>query len=182
MKLLLDLFFTFFKIALFTIGGGYAMIPFIQRDVVELKKWMEEDEFINILAIAEATPGPVAVNTATYVGYNKKGMLGVIFATLGVVLPSFLVIILVTKFFWDFRSNEIVAKAFKGVRVAVVALIASTVLNLIKKVGMKPLTILISLIVILLLAFTKIEAVFIILFFAIGAIVVNAMKVGEIKK
>ena len=92
LKTALFLFFTMFKIGLFTFGGGYAMIAILERELVERKKWIEHDEFIDLIAIAESTPGPIAINSSTYIGYKRCGVLGSIFATLGVVLPSFIII------------------------------------------------------------------------------------------
>ncbi len=99
---LLKLFWAFFKIGAFTIGGGYAMLPLIQREVVDENNWLTTEEFIDILAIAEVTPGPVAVNTSTYVGYKVAGIKGAMFCTLGTILPSFTIILLFVNFFWGF--------------------------------------------------------------------------------
>ena len=99
LKQLFFLFLTFFKIGLFTFGGGYAMIPIIEREAVDRKNWISKDEFLDILAIAESTPGPLAINSATYVGYKVCGVLGSVFATLGVVLPSFIIIFAISFFF-----------------------------------------------------------------------------------
>ena len=92
---LIKLFFTFFKIGLFTFGGGYAMIAQIRESIVENKKWLNEDELLHIITIAEATPGPIAINMATYIGYKRKGVLGSTFATLGVIMPSFIIIFII---------------------------------------------------------------------------------------
>lgn len=174
--MLVELFLIFFKIGAFTIGGGYAMIPFIERDVVEIKKWLTEEEFIDILAIAESTPGPVAVNTATYVGYKMKGLNGVISATLGVILPSFIAIILFILFFWEFRNNSTVISALKGIRVAVVALIASAFINILRKSKLSPLIVGIAILSAFLIVYFKAEAVLIIAGFALLATIVNAYK------
>ena len=127
MELMFKLFMTFFKIGAFTIGGGYAMLPLIQREVVETHEWLTEDEFMDIIAIAEATPGPVAINTSTYVGYKMAGVKGSLICTLGTVLPSFTIILLIVKFFWQYRQNPMIEKAFLGIRPAVAALIFSAV-------------------------------------------------------
>lgn len=136
MELLFKLFMTFFKIGAFTFGGGYAMLPLIQREIVEKNKWLTNEEFMDIIAIAESTPGPVAVNTSTYVGYKMAGLKGSIFCTLGTVLPSFTIILLVSKFFWDYRQNPLIEKVFLGIRPAVAALVFSAVYKLGK--NMKP--------------------------------------------
>lgn len=139
MDLLFKLFMAFFKIGAFTIGGGYAMLPLIQTEVVEKNQWLTPDEFMDILAIAEATPGPVAVNTSTYVGYKKAGLKGGLICTLGCILPSFIIILLVVKYFWGYRDNPNVAKVFLGIRPAVAALVGSAVYKLIKQVkGNRP--------------------------------------------
>ena len=103
------------------------MLPLIQREVVETHEWLTEDEFMDIIAIAEATPGPVAINTSTYVGYKMAGVKGSLICTLGTVLPSFTIILLIVKFFWQYRQNPIIEKAFLGIRPAVAALIFSAV-------------------------------------------------------
>ena len=108
MKKLLDLFYTFFKIGLFTFGGGYAMISTIRETIVEKKQWITDDELMQIITIAESTPGPIAINMATYVGYKKGKALGSVFATLGVVLPSFIIIYLISLFLEKFMEFKVV--------------------------------------------------------------------------
>lgn len=133
--MLLRLFTTFFKIGLFTFGGGYAMIPLIQREVIERRKWIEEKDFLDMLVLAQSTPGPIAVNTAVFVGYKIAGVLGAIMATLGTVLPSFIIILLLALFFAEVRENRYVDAAFRAMRPAVVALIVAPLIGLVK--GMK---------------------------------------------
>ena len=133
--MLLELFTTFFKIGLFTFGGGYAMIPLIQREVIERRKWIEEKDFLDMLVLAQSTPGPIAVNTAVFVGYKIAGVLGAIMATLGTVLPSFIIILLLALFFAEVRENRYVDAAFRAMRPAVVALIVAPLIGLVK--GMK---------------------------------------------
>ncbi len=125
LKVLLSLFFTMFKIGLFTFGGGYAMIAIIERELVERKKHIEHDEFMNIVAIAESSPGPLAINSATYIGYKISGVLGSLIATLGVVLPSFIIIFAISLFFDKFLSLTYVGYAFKGIQACVAFLILS---------------------------------------------------------
>ena len=137
MNLLTDLFLTFAKIGLFTFGGGYAMISFIEDICVKKKKWITHDEMMNITIIAESTPGPVAVNCSTFVGYKQAGLKGAVSATIGMVLPSFIIIFLISLFLNSFLENEIVAKAFKGIKVAVGILILSVGINMIKKMKKK---------------------------------------------
>ena len=134
----LELFWIFFKIGLFTFGGGYAMIPQIKEVVIEKKKWMTDDEMLDIIAIAESTPGPIAINSATYIGYKQNKILGSIFSTLGVVLPSFLIIFIISLFFDKFLENEIVASAFVGIKCAVAFLITKAGFDMFKKIKKSP--------------------------------------------
>ncbi len=133
LKTLLTLFLTLFKIGLFTFGGGYAMIAVIERDVVEKKKWLNHEEYIDIIAIAESSPGPIAINIATFVGYKVERVLGSIFATLGVVLPSFLVIFAISFFFEQFLALEYVGYAFKGIQACIGFIILSAGIKMLKK-------------------------------------------------
>lgn len=130
---ILKLFYTFFKIGLFTFGGGYAMVGIIQAEIVEKKHWIRQDEFFEILVIAESTPGPISVNVATYVGYKVAGFIGSIFSTLGLVLPSLIIIFIISLFFEDFLTLTIVEKAFKGIKVGVMVLLVTTVIKLAKQ-------------------------------------------------
>ena len=124
------LFWTFFKIGLFTIGGGYAMIPMIRSEVISVG-WLTEAELLDFMAISESTPGPFAVNMSTFVGFNEAGILGALCATLGVVLPAFIIIIIVAKIVDKFLTNKYVKFALSGVRPVVVGLIASVAVSLI---------------------------------------------------
>ena len=133
MNTLFELFLTFTKIGAFTFGGGYAMISLIDYECVEKKKWITADEFTEMTVIAESTPGPIAINLATYTGYKKKGLLGAIVATFGVVLHSFLIILLISSVFPKYMETQIVAKAFAGIRIAVALLIIRAACNMIKK-------------------------------------------------
>ena len=121
------MFLVFAKIGAFTLGGGYAMVPIIQSEVVDKKKWIEKDEFIDILAVSQSTPGALAVNMSTFIGFKLKGTLGAAFATLGCVLPSFVSIILIAVFFKAIMGENIVQQAFMGIRPAVAALITFSV-------------------------------------------------------
>ncbi|MDR2936353.1 MAG: chromate transporter [Rikenellaceae bacterium] len=134
-KAYFELFWSFFKIGCFTFGGGYAMIPLIRREVIERRKWVGPDEFLELLALAQTSPGPIAINTSVFVGYKRFGWRGAFTATLGTVLPSFLIILAIAVFFTDVRDNPIVGRIFKGMRPAVVALIASPVYKLAKGLG-----------------------------------------------
>ena len=132
-KTLLKLFLTMFKIGLFTFGGGYAMVAIIERELVEKKKWIEHEEFMDVIAIAESTPGPIAINSATYIGYKMVGFFGSLFATLGVVLPSFIIIVIISLFYEQFIQIELVKYAFNGIQACVAYLILSAGLKMFKK-------------------------------------------------
>lgn len=120
---LLELFGVFFKIGLFTFGGGYAMISLIGHEIGERRRWIDPDELTEVFAIAESTPGPIAVNCATYVGYRREGVAGGVWATLGIVTPSFVIIYVISLFFERFMALTVVANAFRGIQVAVAFLI-----------------------------------------------------------
>ncbi len=130
-----QIFISFFKIGSFTLGGGYAMIPLIQQEVVDKKGWLKENEFVEMMAIAQSAPGPIALNTAIFVGYKARGIKGVIFSSLGTILPSFIVILLIAIIFTDFKNNPGVERVFKGIRPAVVALIAAPLYKMGKSAG-----------------------------------------------
>ena len=132
MKKSFHLFLIMFKIGLFTFGGGYAMIAILQRELVENKKWMENDEFLDVIAIAESTPGPIAINSATYIGYKMGGVLGSVFATLGIVLPSFIIILTISLFFDAFLEIKWVSYAFRGIQACVSFLILKAGLKMFK--------------------------------------------------
>ncbi|MBO5925951.1 MAG: chromate transporter [Clostridia bacterium] len=140
-KKLLDLFFTMFKIGLFTFGGGYAMVGILENELVERKKVMKSEEFLDLLAISESTPGPIAINSATYIGYKLHGVLGSILATLAISLPSLIIIYIISLFFYEFLSLTIVNYAFKGIQVAVCYLILNAGIKMFKKIKKTPLSI-----------------------------------------
>ena len=135
--LLIDLFLAFAKVGLFTFGGGYAMISIIGDNCVEKKKWITHDEMMNITVIAESTPGPIAINAATFVGCRQAGLAGALAATLGIVTPSFVVIWLISEFFENFLEITAVASAFHGIRLAVGILILNAGFNMVKKMKKK---------------------------------------------
>ncbi|MCT4620469.1 MAG: chromate transporter [Marinisporobacter sp.] len=130
MNELMRMFFIFVKIGTFTLGGGYAMIPLIQEEMVEKNKWIEEDEFIDIIALAQTIPGALAINTSTYIGYRLFGIKGALFGCIGTMLPSVVIIMMVAAFFGRLQENIWVQSVFKGIRPAVVALIVAAVLKL----------------------------------------------------
>lgn len=132
MRQLFSLFISFFKIGAFTFGGGYAMIPLIQREVIDNRHWIAEKDFLDLLTIAQSAPGPLSLNTAVFVGYRMKGYAGATAAIVGSILPSFLIILAIAISFADIRYNPVVDAAFKGMRPAVVALIISPVTRLMR--------------------------------------------------
>ena len=132
MKNLLTIFFTFLKIGAFTFGGGYAMIPLIQKEAVEHRHWVTDSDILDIVAIAESTPGPIAINAATFVGYQTKGFSGAVAATLGVVLPSFVTIFAVFHVLQAFQNAPVVEYAFNGIRVGVLVLMLKALLKMFK--------------------------------------------------
>ena len=136
--MLLSLFLTFFRIGLFTFGGGYAMISVIENICVEEKRWITQEDLVNVTVIAESTPGPVAINCATFVGYRQKGISGAVAATLGVVLPSFLIIWLISLFLDRFLEIAWVASAFRGIRIAVGLLIVDVGIRMARKMPREP--------------------------------------------
>lgn len=136
-KLLMELLLCFMKIGMFTFGGGYAMIAMIEDQCVEKKGWITHEDMMNVTVIAESTPGPIAINCATFVGYQQAGMIGALAATLGIVLPSFAIIYAVSVLFEHFLEIRIIAHAFGGIRIAVGILIADAALTMIKKMKKK---------------------------------------------
>ena len=180
----LYLFLEFFKIGLFTFGGGYAMLAQIRETVVERNEWLSDDELSEIIAIAEATPGPIAINMATFVGFKKKGVLGSTFATLGVVLPSMIIIFIISLFLEEFMKNKFVAFAFKGIKCAVAFLILRAGMGMFKKVEKKALPIIIfSLVFALMIAFELLGVKFSSVFFILagGVIGVFAYSLSLVK-
>ena len=131
-SLLLSLFLTMMKIGLFTFGGGYAMLALLEDEFVSNRKWLDKDEFLRMTAIAESTPGPIAINAATYIGYKQARVLGSLAATVGVCIPSFVIIYAISLFFDAFLSLTLVAYAFRGIRVCVIYLILSAGLKMLK--------------------------------------------------
>lgn len=183
MKVLWELFTMFFRIGAFTFGGGYAMLPIIQEEVVDNKKWLTEDEILDCFAIGQSTPGVIAVNTATFIGYKQKGIIGGITATTGVVLPSIVIITIISMFFNQFQNHKIVQHALGGIRVAVVALILNTVYKMYKKSIKDWQGISLFIAAFILIAFVEISPVFVIIISAlIGIFIGQNGKFKEIGK
>ncbi len=163
MKELLLLFAVFAKIGGFTFGGGYAMLPILQREIVDKRQWATQEELMDYFAIGQCTPGIIAVNTATFIGYKRKGVVGGIFATLGVVAPSIVIITVIAAFIQGFQHIEAVQWAFEGIRAAVVALILSAVIKLGKKSLVDVATVVIFLVVAVLSVVTDLSpAIFVV--------------------
>ena len=153
-----EMFLTFFKIGLFTFGGGYAMLALIEGELVEKKKWIEKEEFLDMVAIAESTPGPIAINSATYIGYKRGGVLGAVCSTLGVVLPSFIIIFAISLFLEAFLTFELVRYAFCGIQACVVYLIISAAAKMLKGLKKTPMSIAILCVVTLIMVALSIFA------------------------
>lgn len=175
MKMLLELFFTFAKVGVMTFGGGYAMLPILQREVVEKKKWATEEELMDYFAIGQCTPGVIAVNTATFIGQKQKGIVGGIFTTLGVVFPSLIIISLLAGVIEAFSHIQWVQHAFGGIRICVCVLILNAVIKLYKKAVVDWKTLLIFLLVTVGSIVTSLSPVIFVLVAAVLGIVIHAM-------
>ena len=175
MNIFLDMFLTFAKVGVMTFGGGYAMLPILQREVVDNKKWATEEELMDYFAIGQCTPGVIAVNTATFIGQKNKGVLGGIIATLGVAFPSLIIISLLAGIIEAFSHITVVQHAFGGIRVCVCVLIVNAVLKLYKKAIVDIPTLIIFLIVILGSCFTNLSPVIFVILAAVAGIVLKAL-------
>ena len=163
MNIYLKIFTCFAKIGAFTIGGGYAMIPIIQREVVEKNKWISEEDFLDVLAISQSAPGILAVNISIFLGYRLRGTRGSIVATLGSALPSFLIILLIAMFFAGYQDNPTVVSIFKGIRPVVVSLIAVPMINMAKKAKLNIYTGMLAAATALLIVFLNVSPLYILL-------------------
>ena len=185
MKKYLNLFLTMLKIGLFTFGGGYAMIALLENEFVEKKKWLDKDEFLDVAAIAESTPGPIAINAATYIGYKNAGMIGSMIATLGICIPSFGIIYAISLFFDTFLSLTLVAYAFKGIQICVVYLILTAGLKMLKQMKKTVFnTVIISVTLISMIVFSLFAVKFSTIFYILisGACGVVVYFLGKIRK
>ncbi|MCL2133782.1 MAG: chromate transporter [Bacteroidales bacterium] len=163
MNLYLNSFLTFFKVGAFTLGGGYAMIPLIEREVVDKKQWLDRTSFLDLIAVAQSVPGVFAVNMAIFVGYRLKGVKGSIVTTLGAILPSFIIILAIAVFLYGFKDNELVISVFKGIRPTVVALIAVPVLTTAKTAGITYKTVVIPIVTALLIWLLNVSPMYIVM-------------------
>lgn len=158
----------FFKIGAFTIGGGYAMIPLIENEIVTKRQWLKSEEFIDLLAIAQSAPGVLAVNIAIFIGYKLRGIRGSLVTTLGTVLPSFLIILAIALFFYSFKENPVVERFFKGIRPGVVALIAAPTFTMARSAQINRYTIWIPIVSALLIWLLGVSPIWIILGAGVG--------------
>ena len=179
MKLLLDLYATFFRIGILTFGGGLTMLPMLKYEVVEKKGWTPEEELLDCYAIGQCTPGIIAINTATFVGYKKKGVLGGIFSTLGMVTPSLVIITILASFLNAYMSNQWVAHAFNGIRGAVCALMLNTVYTLAKKSLKNIFCWIVCLLAFVVAMFFPVPTIIIVLAAAVIGIVYNLTRGGK---
>jgi chromate transport protein len=170
MKTYFELFWIFFKIGTFTLGGGYAMVPLIQDEIVNKKKWIEKEEFINLLALAQSSPGALAINVAVFVGFKIKKYMGMFATVMGAVLPAFLIIWLLAALFKNFQNNSYVIKAFKAIRPMVVALIGGSVYTIGKQAKINKFTLIIVLVIAVLVSQFKFPPIMVII---VGAIAGN---------
>ncbi len=181
MKKTTELFLSFLKIGAFTFGGGYAMIALIENEFVSKKKWMDKDDFLNMVAIAESTPGPVAINSATYIGYKHAGVAGAALSTLAVSMPSFVIIYIISLFFDRFLSLSYVSRAFHGIQVCVIYLILSAGLKMLKGIeknvfNMVILTAVISAMVFCTVAAVSFSSIFYILLSGLAGLMVYLLE------
>ena len=176
MRLLLEMFLVFAKIGAMTFGGGYAMLPFLQRELVEKRGWVTEQDLMDYYAIGQCTPGIIAVNTATFVGQKKKGVLGGIFATLGMIFPSLVIIVVIAAFLQNFADNPYVKNAFAGIRVVVCVLIANAVIKLWKGSVPNKIALCIYLAVLGLSLFTNVSTVLLVVAAGVAGAVIGALR------
>ena len=179
---LFSLFYTFFKIGGFTIGGGYAMIPLVEKEIIDRKKWISAEEFMDILSLAQSLPGIWAVNISIFVGYRIKGIKGTVFAALGTILPSFLIILAIALSFTHIEENVWVRRFFMGVRPAVVALIAVPMVNAIKRVGFTFYNIAVAVATAVLIWSFGVSPIIIILVMGVGAVILSWVKKRNLKQ
>ncbi|MBQ8600833.1 MAG: chromate transporter [Clostridia bacterium] len=177
-----EVFWTFFKIGAFTFGGGYAMVPLIQKEAVVKKGWITDDDILEIIAIAESTPGPIAINSATFVGYRAAGFFGAMSATLGVVLPSFVVILAISYILEEFQSFKPVQYAFFGIRAGVLALVIKALWTMYKKCPKGAVSYILLAASFVLAAFTDINVIFVIIGCAVFGLISSIIAERRLKQ
>ena len=173
-----ELFIAFFRVGLFTIGGGYAMLPMLRKEVVEKHGWATDEEMLDYFAIGQSTPGIIAINTSTFIGFKKGGIIGGIFSTLGMVTPSWIIIISIAKFFEAFSDNPYVSNAFTGIRVVVVVLILNAVIKMGKKSLKNWIHVLIFIGAFVLIAFKIVPAFLVVIISGVLGIAISLLKEG----
>lgn len=179
MNIYFETFGIFFKIGAFTIGGGYAMVPLIENEIVTKRKWITQDDFINLLAISQSAPGILAVNISIFIGYKLKGIPGSIITALGTILPSFIVILAIALFFHNFQDNVIVERIFKGIRPAVVALIAAPTFSMAKSARISRYNIWIPVVSALLIWLLGFSPIWIIIIAGVGGFLWGKLKKSD---
>lgn len=179
MNKIVEMFLSFFKIGAFTFGGGYAMIPLIEAEIVDKKKWINKEEFLDILVISQSFPGALAVNCSIFVGYKMGGIIGAILALLGTILPSFFIILIIVAYFMQFRNNHYVDLAFKGIAAAVPMLVLVAVLSLSKSLSKSYFNIIMILLTIFCIVLLKLNPVIVILFSGLCGYLLYRKKVKE---
>ena len=175
-----ELFASFFKIGIFTFGGGYAMVSIIQREVIDSRGWIKEREFLDLLTLAQSAPGPISLNTAVFVGYKMYGYRGAVTALAGVVLPSFIIMLLIASFFTQIRHNEVIDAAFKGIRPVVVALMFAPIIGFVK--GMRNYAIAIAIAISLIIWHVGISPVYILFAGGIIGVLLAALRGKEVER
>lgn len=181
MNIYLEAFGLFSKIGLFTIGGGYAMVPLIEEEIVEKRKWIGKDDFIDLLAIAQSTPGILAVNISIFLGYKLRGFRGSLVTTMGTVLPSFFIILIIAMFFHNFKDNAVVERIFKGIRPAVVALIAAPTFSMAKSARINRYNIWIPVVSALIIWLFGFSPIWVIIIAGVGGYVYGRLRRPNIK-
>ena len=179
---LLKLFITFLKIGAFTFGGGYAMIPLIQKETVENNKWVSDDDILEVIAIAESTPGPISVNAATFIGYKVAGVMGAFFATLGLILPAFIIMFLLSFVLRKIKDNKYVMYAFFGIRAGVLALIINALIKMYKQVNKNVISYIIMIAALILTTFFDINAILVIILCGLVGLVSTMYVERSVKK
>lgn len=176
MKQLFDIFLTFFKLSPITFGGGYAMIPVIQQEIVEKKRWLEEEEVADLFALSGSIPGAIAINTATFIGYRIAGIPGAVFATIGVMVPTFFIVVVLSIFYGFFHDHPKVEAAFEGIRSAVVALIVFAAYKIRKSAVVDKTTFAVAAAALILLLFLHMHPVFVIALGAAAGVLLISVK------
>ncbi len=182
LKLLTEIFMIFFKIGLFTFGGGYAMIPLIEKEMIDNKAWVKQEEIIDIFAVAQSVPGAIAINSSTFIGYKIAGISGALAATAGVVIPSFIIITGIATVISRFQNNPVIQAAFMGIRSAVVALILMAVIKMGKSSIKDRLTALITVLAVILVILINVHAIFVIIGGAAVGIIIYLLSILKMKR